>query len=188
MGTSKIINRQDLLKDHGRKIRTLPLSYGHTTALEITDTADVRGQGRSIVERLGLTGVAKLDFKRDAQRKLHLLEINPRFNLWHNAGAAAGVNIPALVYADLAGLPRPAVTRAKAGVRWCRIWKDFPAARASGIPLARWLPWALGCERKSAVSWDDPMPVLRSAWGRMIMRHARSPRDTTGGWRNRIAS
>ena len=35
----------------GRKIRTYPLSYGHTTALEITDAADVRRLGRDIVER-----------------------------------------------------------------------------------------------------------------------------------------
>ena len=170
----------------GRKIRTFPLSYGHTTALEITEAADVRGQGRAIVERLGLTGVAKLDFKRDPQGKLHLLEINPRFSLWHNPGAAAGVNIPALVYADLLGLPRPGVTRAKAGVRWCRIWKDFPAARAAGIPLARWLPWALGCEAKSAMSWDDPTPVVRATLSRLTA--LRSPRDATGGWRNWAAS
>jgi D-aspartate ligase len=91
----------------GKKIRTYPLSYGHTTALEITDAADVRRIGRDIVERLQLTGVAKLDFKRDPQGNLRLLEVNPRFNLWHHPAALAGVNIPALVYADLTGSPRP---------------------------------------------------------------------------------
>ena len=117
------------------KSAPIRLRYGHTTALEITDAADVRRQGRDIVERLALTGVAKLDFKRDPQGNLRLLEINPRFNLWHHPGALAGVNIPALVYADLAGLPRPPAMPAKAGVRWCRLWKDFPAARAAGMPL-----------------------------------------------------
>jgi CelD/BcsL family acetyltransferase involved in cellulose biosynthesis/predicted ATP-grasp superfamily ATP-dependent carboligase len=166
----------------GRKIRTYPPSYGHTTALEITDTADVQQQGRAIVERLGLTGVAKLDFKRDPQGGLHLLEINPRFNLWHHPGAIAGVNIPALVYADLVGLPRPAATPVKAGIRWCRIWKDFPAAKAAGIPLTTWAPWAFRCERKSALSWDDPMPVLRSALHRLIARHV-GPSSTVNGRR-----
>jgi CelD/BcsL family acetyltransferase involved in cellulose biosynthesis/predicted ATP-grasp superfamily ATP-dependent carboligase len=154
----------------GRKIRTYPVSYGHTTALETTHAADVRGQGRALVERIGLTGVAKLDFKRDPQGKLHLLEINPRFSLWHHVGAVAGVNIPALVYADLTGTPRPAVARAKAGIRWCRLWKDFPAARASGVPLATWLPWALRCEAKSALSWDDPTPVMRAMLHRLSAR------------------
>jgi len=155
----------------GRKIRTFPAAYGHTTALEITETADVQRQGRAVVERLGLTGVAKLDFKRDPQGNLRLLEINPRFNLWHQAGAMAGVNIPELVYADLTGLPRPAAARAKAGVRWCRLRQDLAAARAGGTPLTTWLPWALSCERKSALSWDDPMPVLGPALHRLIGRH-----------------
>jgi D-aspartate ligase len=154
----------------GRKIRTFPAAYGHTTALEITAAADVQGQGRDIVERLGLSGVAKLDFKRDQAGALHLLEINPRFTLWHHPAAVAGVNIPALVYADLTGTSRPATTAAKAGVRWCRAWKDLPAARAAGVPLTTWLPWAIGCEAKSALSWNDPMPVVRSTLYRLTTR------------------
>lgn len=157
----------------GRKIRTFPPSYGHTSALEITDAADVQRQGRAIVERLGLTGVAKLDLKRDPQGGLHLLEINPRFNLWHHAGAAAGVNIPALVYADLTGLPRPAAARAQAGIRWCRPWADFPAARTAGIRLTAWASWTFRCERKSALSWDDPMPLFRAVIHRLIARRVR---------------
>ena len=165
----------------GRKIRTYPSCYGHTTALEITDADDVRRNGRAIVERLALSGVAKLDFKRDPRGNLRLLEINPRFNLWHHAGAVAGVNIPALVYADLVGMPRPLVTHAKAGVRWCRMWKDFPAARASGVPLTAWLPWALGSEAKSTLSWDDPMPFLRSTFHRVAGRHIEH--EQTRSWR-----
>ena len=167
----------------GRKIRTYPFCYGHTSALEITETNDVRQQGRGIVERLALTGIAKLDFKRDPQGNLRLLEINPRFNLWHHAGAIAGVNIPALVYADLAGLPRPSVIPVKAGVRWCRMWKDLPAARAGGMPFASWLPWALGCEAKSALSWDDPMPFLRSTFHRVA--GSRLEPGQIGRWRGR---
>ncbi len=167
----------------GRKIRTWPLCYGHTTALEITDAEDVQRQGRAVVEQLSLTGVAKLDFKRDPQGELHLLEINPRFTLWHHAGAVAGVNIPALVYADLAGLRRPPATRVRAGVRWCRLWKDFPAARAAGVPLATWLPFALGCEAKSTLSWDDPQAFLRATFHRLAGRHF--GQEPIGVWRGR---
>ena len=167
----------------GRKIRTFPLSYGHTTALEITAAADVQGQGRDIVERLGVTGVAKLDFKRDETGALHLLEINPRFTLWHHAAAIAGINIPALVYADLTGTPRPAATPVKAGVHWCRAWKDLPAARASGVPLTTWLPWAIRCEAKSALSWNDPMPVVRSTLHRLLPGNSGQKLEQPGAWR-----
>lgn len=155
----------------GRKLRTHPSAFGHTTALEITDADDVRRQGRAIAERLGLTGVAKFDFKRDPHGALRLLEINPRFTLWHHAGALAGINIPAMVFADLTGTPRPPAAGARPGVRWCRAWLDFPAARDTGVPLHGWLAWILRCEAKSSLSWDDPLPFVRSAYFRLVGRH-----------------
>jgi D-aspartate ligase len=167
----------------GRKIRTYPQRFGHTTALEITDATDVRSQGRDAVERLALTGVAKLDFKRDMQGNLRLLEVNPRFSLWHHPGALAGVNIPALVHADLTGAPRPSPTRLKTGLRWCRPWKDFPAAREQGVPLVAWTRATLGCEAKSTLSFDDPLPFLRATLYRLA-GEARKP-EPTGVWRGR---
>jgi D-aspartate ligase len=143
----------------GRKIRTRPLQYGHTTALTITDAEDVARSGRELVRVLGLRGVAKFDFKRGSDGTLHLLEVNPRFNLWHHPGARARVNIPALVYADLSGGTRPKPARLRSGVRWCSP-RDFKAAREAGIPFLRWLPWALGCQAKETWAWNDPMPFL----------------------------
>jgi predicted ATP-grasp superfamily ATP-dependent carboligase len=151
----------------GRKIRTFPLSCGHSTALTITDAADVAALGRALTAKLNLRGVAKFDFKRAPDGRLHLLEVNPRFNLWHHLGAVAGVNLPALVYADLTGQPRPAITRARAGVRWCSV-QDFAAARAEGMSMTQWLRFARSCEAKSTLSFDDPMPMLRGSLARLI--------------------
>jgi D-aspartate ligase len=157
----------------GRKIRTYPATCGHSTALEISDAADVRAQGRAAVEKLKLTGVAKFDFKRDPDGRLHLLEINPRFNLWHHLGAVAGLNMPTIVYADLLGHRRPKTGPARTGARWCCAWKDLPAARDAGVPLGRWFAWMLRCEAKSAIAWDDPMPLLGSVLFRCLpKRHA----------------
>lgn len=142
----------------GRKIRTHPEKFGDSTALIITNTEDVAALGRELVRRLELRGVAKLDFKRGPDGRLYVLEINPRFNLWHHPAALAGVNIPALVYGDLIGLPRPVFSSARSGITWCRMWQDVIAAKAWGIPLTKWLPWALNCEAKRAMAWDDPMP------------------------------
>ena len=158
----------------GRKIRTYPECYGASTALEISDAEDVIALGRAITGKLNLRGVAKVDFKRAADGRLCLLEINPRFNLWHHLGAIAGVNVPRLVYGDLIGLPRPPASRARTGVRWCRVWSDVHAARAQGIPLATWLPWALRCEAKPLLAWDDPMPLVRVALRRWLARPATS--------------
>jgi D-aspartate ligase len=151
----------------GRKLRTFPSRYGYSTALTTTDSKDVRALGREVVERLELRGVAKLDFKRAPGGGLSLLEVNPRFNLWHHPGALAGVNLPGLVYRDLVGLPRPAATEARAGVRWCSLAHDLQAARALGMTTAAWLRWMLACEAKSGFAWDDPLPLPVAAVRRL---------------------
>ncbi len=154
----------------GQKIRTIPREYGFTTALVITDVADVAEIGRQVVRKLGLRGVAKVDFKRGPDGTLRLLEINPRFNLWHYPGAVAGINLPALVWADLADRGRPPVGPVRPGVRWCTV-HDLHAARESGTPWHRWCAWAWGCEAKQNVAWDDPaMVVGRALW---LLRHRR---------------
>jgi predicted ATP-grasp superfamily ATP-dependent carboligase len=149
----------------GRKIRTYPVEYGESTALVTTDAPDVVSLGRELVDRIGITGVAKFDFKRAADDRLFLLEINPRFNLWHHLGSLAGVNLPALVYGDLTGRTRSSRLRARPGLSWCRLWQDVQAAKASRIPLRKWLPWALRCDAKRLLTWDDPKPfILAGLW------------------------
>jgi predicted ATP-grasp superfamily ATP-dependent carboligase len=162
----------------GRKLRTYPARHGYSTALVVTAASDVAELGREILRRIGFRGVAKVDFKRDpADGSLHLLEINPRFNLWHHLGARAGVNLPEIVYRDLVGLPRPRAGEARPGTRWISPWRDFVAARADGIGALRWLPWALSCEAKCAISWDDPLPFVGACAYRARRRLSR--RSTT---------
>lgn len=157
----------------GRKIRTRPAEFGYSTAVTITHAPDVAALGRQVMERLGLTGVAKLDFKRAPDGELLLLEVNPRFTLWHHPGAVAGVNIPASVFADLTGRDRPPVTQARAGVRWCDLWEDAAAARAVGELGPRWALSALTSQAKSNFAWDDPMPFVRAVAAPRVARHVR---------------
>jgi D-aspartate ligase len=151
----------------GRKIRTMPPEYGFSTAVEITRNGDLAEIGRELVGRLGLRGVTKLDFKRSQGNEFVLFEVNPRFSLWHHPGALAGVNLPALVYADLTGRPRPPITAVRPGVRWFDARHDAFAAREHGLPLWRWLPWALATD---TLAWNDPMPFIGSVVGRYKLR------------------
>jgi predicted ATP-grasp superfamily ATP-dependent carboligase len=161
----------------GRKIRTFPPSFGFSTAVEIVDLPDVAALGRDALARLGLRGVAKVDFKRDPDGELHLFEINPRFTLWHYPAALAGVNIPALVHADLTGQPRPAGRTATRVVSWCTPLTDLRAARAAGISPVSWLRWVRGCQAVSGLSRDDPLPFFRGAvWHAVTRRLPGVPR------------
>lgn len=161
----------------GEKIRTHPPSCGYSTAVRITATTDVAELGRSCLQRIGLRGVAKVDFKRDAEGRLWLLEVNPRFNLWHHPGAAAGVNLPALVYADLVGRPRGAPPHARAGVTWCSLRTDNWARREAGIGIRPWLRWAARSDVKWTLAWDDPMPLLAGIFGRRVRERAQAWRS-----------
>jgi predicted ATP-grasp superfamily ATP-dependent carboligase len=161
----------------GAKIRTKPVEYGHTTALEITESPN--DAGRQLVERLRLRGVAKFDFKRTHAGDLRLLEINPRFSLWAHPGALAGTNIPALVYADLIGKAR--ASEACAGVTWCTPLQDLLAAQEWGVPLRRWAPWALRCDGKKNLAWDDPGPFAATVLSRRPALPIRRRSPTVAG-------
>jgi D-aspartate ligase len=156
----------------GRKIRTFPLEYGRSTAVEIVTLPDVDELGRDIVARLGLTGVAKLDFKRDMVGRLHLLEINPRFNLWHYPGAVAGINLPALVYADLTGSERPAVAEHPQQLAWVDPLQDLRAARAIDLSVLPWLRFVAGSPAISGLARADPAPFLRGKLWSAVRRRA----------------
>jgi D-aspartate ligase len=162
----------------GRKIRTFPPHYGFSTAVEIVDLADVAELGRDVLARLGLCGVAKVDFKRDVGGRLRLLEVNPRFTLWHHPAAIAGVNIPALVHADLTGRPRPTGRRPVHQVAWCNPLSDLRAAYVTGVPPLEWLRWARTCQAMSGLASDDPLPfvlgTLRKAVSGRVRRRLHS--------------
>jgi D-aspartate ligase len=163
----------------GRKLRTAPRLYGFSTYVEITDDPEVRRLGRSVLERIGFSGVVKIDFKRDARdERLYLLEINPRFNLWHHPGALAGVNLPALVHADLTGAPRPAVRREPREVAWCQPLTDLRGAYETGMSPIAWLRWARRCKAVSGLALDDPLPFIRGTLWQAISRRLWARRVT----------
>jgi D-aspartate ligase len=165
----------------GRKIRTFPPRYGFSTAVEIVDLADVAELGSDVLARLGLCGVAKVDFKRDAGGRLRLLEVNPRFTLWHHPAALAGVNVPALVHADLTGRPRPTGRRPVRHVVWCNPLSDLRAAHQTGTPPLEWVRWARTCQAMSGLAWDDPLPFVLGTLRKAVSSRIRSrlrPRRT----------
>ncbi len=145
----------------GREIRTLPIHFGHSTAVVTTDAPDVRDLGRLVVGSLSLRGPAKLDFKRAPDGGLHLLEVNPRLSFWNHPGAIAGVHLAEAMYWDLVGGPTPRYGRARAGVRWLDLLPDALAARAMGMPLIKWLRWAAAAESRAVLALGDPVPFLR---------------------------
>jgi carbamoyl-phosphate synthase large subunit len=63
--------------------------------------------GRQVAESIGLTTVANVQVKEDADGRPRLLEVNPRFPGSMPLTVAAGVDMPGLVLADALGRPVP---------------------------------------------------------------------------------
>ena len=150
----------------GRKVRTAPRTHGLSTYVEITDDPEVKRVGRSVLARIDFAGVVKIDFKRSVDdERLYLLEINPRFNLWHHPGTVAGVCLPELVYQDCL---EPGSARApgpvRSGVRWIAPREDLRALdehRAAGeLSRIGWLRQVLAADINEDLSLRDPLPGL----------------------------
>jgi len=101
-----------------------------------------------------------------------MLEINARFNLWHNPGAVAGVNLPATVHADLTGRPRPSLGPVRPGATWVQ-----PVLLSAGVLRrelpARSLAAVVTASSRSTGDWDDLGPLVR---GMLVPRARRALR------------
>ncbi len=169
----------------GRKVRTMPEQYGQTCALTITDDPQVMRVGREVTQAFDMRGVAKLDFKQAPDGRLYLLEINARLSLWNHPGARAGVNLPAMMYADLTGRERPQPTAIRTGLSWVHP-KDFVAARRAGLSIVDWMRWAWVSPTKAFWRWDDPLAARRGGGRAAARRRAPAHADPSARGRSRL--
>lgn len=161
----------------GRKIRTLPSGFGRSTAVRIENLPHVRSIGLRILRAIDFTGVAKVDLKESPDGRLHLLEINPRFNLWHHPGAVAGINLPALVYAYLTSGHAPPQNPVNPGVQWVQPWGDFWAARDEGLRTHEWIRFVLRADARRACHLDDPGAFLGAMGHGLMLKLGRATRQ-----------
>jgi predicted ATP-grasp superfamily ATP-dependent carboligase len=152
----------------GRKLRTYPKHAGVSTYLELVHEPALLALGRDVIERIGLVGPVKLDFKRAADTgQFNLLEVNPRYTLWNHLGAVAGVNLPRIAYADLTGGAVSPACAYRAGVRWLSFGNDLRAFlrdyRPEGMSTAQWLRSFRAPKVYDIFSWSDPLPFVANA-------------------------
>jgi predicted ATP-grasp superfamily ATP-dependent carboligase/CelD/BcsL family acetyltransferase involved in cellulose biosynthesis len=178
----------------GRKIRTFPSTAGVSTYLELVSEPALEREGLDVLARLGITGVAKLDYKRDPRSgRFLLLEVNPRYSLWNHLGAAAGVNLPLIAYRDLTDMPPVPAAQARPGVRWLSLADDARAfARDYGpsgrLSLASWL-WSLrGPKVFDVFSWDDSSPFVMGVSRGLRVRGEVAGRRLSTGLRRGLPS
>jgi predicted ATP-grasp superfamily ATP-dependent carboligase len=159
----------------GRKVRTYPRDSGLSCFVRLVEEPSVAELGMNILAKLSFVGPVKIDFKYDARRnRFRLLEINPRYNLWHHLGAACGISLPQIAYHDLLGEPQALPKSYSTRLRWVSFAADMLAFVHDYHPrgelsLLRWL-WSYTSPKVYDVfAWSDPVPLL-VCMGRFLRR------------------
>lgn len=148
-----------------RRKRQHPHDFGRaSTFVETVDEPVVEALATRYLSAMNYYGLAEVEFKvdtRDGQFKLH--DVNTRTWGYHSLGVFAGVNFPAMLFADQLGLP---VTnqRAVQGRKWVRLVTDIPASffdiikgRLSATEYVRSMR---GEWTEAVFSAADPLPGL----------------------------
>jgi D-aspartate ligase len=148
-----------------QRVRQYPMDFGRASTYVVSiDDADVAERGQSVLARIGLTGLAEVEFKRDPRtRTLKLLDVNLRVWAWHTLGRRSGIDFSYLLWRVLRGYDVPEVST-PAGISWMRMSSDFPTALgeiARGRLSFRAYLRSFSPPRERAVmAKDDPIPGL----------------------------
>jgi predicted ATP-grasp superfamily ATP-dependent carboligase len=170
----------------GRKIRTYPPLTGDSSYLELAHSPELASLGRTLVPRIGLKGVFKMDFKRHAETgDFYLLEVNARFNLWHYLGAQAGVNLAQVAYDYVTRGVRSSPVQTRTRYRWLSPRLDYLAYRSLAargeLTASGWLASLLSTRKVyDLFAWSDPMPALAVFWDEL--RHFSRLRHRLSRW------
>lgn len=86
----------------------LRVDSGVSVAGATVADAELEATARRVAAAIGLTGVANVQLRRDAEGRAALLEVNPRFPGAMPLTVAAGVDMPSLALDLALGVPLPA--------------------------------------------------------------------------------
>ena len=150
----------------GAKLRQYPRGSGSTSCARLTRGTEIRELSRRLLEQLDYEGCADVEFKRAADGRYHVIEVNARTALWHVLGELAGISLP-LVACDVAsGRPFQPELPARIGSKWIYLERDLRAARdrsRAGDPgWSRFWRDLAGVRRCAVLSLRDPVPFLTS--------------------------
>lgn len=152
-----------------RRLRQHPPEFGRaSTLVETVELPALEEPSTKFLSDIDYYGLVELEYMLDHQdRTYKLLDVNARTWGYHSLGAAAGVDFPALLFADQMGeTPAPAQP-ARAGVRWIRLMTDTPTAlgevATGSLGLREYLRSLRGLDTEAVLARDDPLPFVAEA-------------------------
>ena len=148
-----------------RRRRQHPPDFGRaSTYVETVELPELEELSERFLRAIGYYGLVELEYKLDPRDGRHkLLDVNARTWGYHTLGQRAGVDFPAMLFADQVG-ESVKQRRSAPGVRWIRLVTDVPMAavelvrgRLDVLSYARSL---VSCQEEAVFSTRDPLPGL----------------------------
>jgi predicted ATP-grasp superfamily ATP-dependent carboligase len=157
-------NGEFLLQFTLRKIRQNPIRFGIGSMVICHNYPELIKIGKKFFERINYRGVGSAEFKFDERdKKLKLIELNPRY--WQQCALAdrCGMNFPLVNYLDITQQnPKPNFNF-KTDIKWINVYLDFGSFidyRHTGeISFKTWITSLKGKKIYSIFAKDDALPV-----------------------------
>jgi predicted ATP-grasp superfamily ATP-dependent carboligase len=157
----------------GQKIRQVPRTLGNSSAARGVDRPDLIEEGLRLFRGLDYRGIASVEFKEAPDGTPYFIEATVgRSDYWLKTLIVNGVDLPALVYSDLTGIPLQASERQQNRVAWVDgdrdLWVYLESWRDPAIPKRRLLAQLLEPKRFALFDVRDPRPY--AAWWRPLVK------------------
>jgi D-aspartate ligase len=152
----------------GRKVRQGPLRFGTSAVFEVDYEPRVLELGLRLLETAGYTGIAHVEFARDARDgEFRLLEVNTRLPVWAGLAANRHLDLPRIAYDDLTGhdvTPLPTFTDDLTWIYMAKdVWVSLQMARRRELgPRGFASRYLRGPKARAVFAKDDPWPAVAS--------------------------
>lgn len=148
----------------GVKLREHPLTFGTATCCKSIHDDEILGLSRTLIEKLGFTGVCEIEWLRDPRDKQpKLIEINARTWLWVGLAAGCGVNYPLQIWEYLNKEIIPAEIYYPAEKVWLNLYTDiFYSIKGlmKGLSSPKEILATYRQFQEACWDWRDPIPFF----------------------------
>lgn len=158
-----------------RKLRQQPIHSGLGTYFVTDRNPEVAELGRRFCQRVGLRGLANIEFKRDPRDgRLKLIECNHRFTAVNEIVRRAGIDIAAMTYDHLTGRRVERLPSYREGVHLWGPIEDLKALgeyrRSGELSTSTWMRSLCRRKHQFFFDWRDPGPTALSFGSKLKQR------------------
>nr|WP_319375701.1 hypothetical protein [uncultured Methanoregula sp.] len=153
----------------GRRSRQIPMDFGKaSTFVELVNIPKIQDLSFRLLDTLNYYGLSEVEFKYDCRdNTFKLLEINPRLWKWHAIAMLSKLNLPFLLYEDMAGIDNfedSVVFKSFTGGKWIDEYTDLYISINEifhrKMTVHHYINSIRGEKIYGSFSFNDPLPFI----------------------------